>query len=40
MKYIVNGKEYTCKTPNPHGVLRDILINAMLEGKEVKIVKE
>lgn len=40
MKYIVNGKEYTCKTPNPHGALRDILINAMLEGKEVKIVKE
>lgn len=39
MKYIVNGKEYTT-TNNPHGALRDILINAMLEGKEVKIVKE
>lgn len=40
MKYIVNGKEYTT-TNNPHGALREILINAMLEeDKEVKIVKE
>ena len=40
MKYIVNGKEYTTTTNNPQGALRDILNNAMLEGKEVKIVKE
>lgn len=40
MKYIINGKEYTTTTNNPHGVLREILIDAMLEGKEVKIVKE
>jgi len=40
MKYIVNDKEYTTTTNNPHGALRDLLIDAMLEGKEVKIVKE
>lgn len=40
MKYIINGKEYTCKTQNPHGKLRDLLINAMLDGKKVEIVKE
>lgn len=40
MKYIINGKEYTSKTANPHGTLREILINAMLNGKTVEIVKE
>ena len=40
MKYIINGKEYTCNTPTPHGYLRDLLIDAMLEGKKVEIVKE
>ena len=39
MKYIINGREYTT-TANPHGALREILINAMLEGKKVEIVKE
>ncbi len=40
MKYIINGVTYTCKTANPHGALREILINAMLAGKTVEIVKE
>jgi len=40
MKYIINGKEYTTNTNNPHGALREILIDAMLEGKKVEIVKE
>lgn len=40
MKYIINDKEYTINTKNPHGAIREILINAMLEGKKVEIVKE
>lgn len=40
MKYIINGKEYTINTQNPHGAIRETLINAMLEGKRVEIVKE
>lgn len=40
MKYIINGKEYTINTNNPHGAIREILINAMLDGKKVEIVKE
>ena len=40
MKYIINGKEFTCKTENPHGALREMLMNAMLSGKKVEIMKE
>lgn len=40
MKYIINGKEFTCKTLNPHGMLREILIEAALNGEKVEIVKE
>lgn len=40
MKYIINGKEFICETKNPHGALREMLINAMLNGEKVEIVKE
>lgn len=39
MKYIINGREYTT-TKNPHGYLRDLLIEAMLNGEKIEIVKE
>lgn len=31
MKYIINGKEFTCYG-NPHGMLREMLIDAQLNG--------
>jgi len=40
MKYIINGKEFTCKTAQPHGYLRDLLIEAQLNGQKVEVVKE
>lgn len=40
MKYIINGREYTTTTKNPHGYLRELLIEAMLNGEKVEIVKE
>lgn len=40
MKIMINGKEFTCTTNNPHGRLREMMIDAMLDGKEVKIIKE
>ena len=40
MKYIVNGKTYESTTNNPHGALRDILINVQLDGHKVEIVKD
>lgn len=32
MKFIINGKEYSCKGANPRGELRDMLIDAQLNG--------
>ena len=40
MKYIINGKEFTCNTQQPHGYLRDLLIDAQLNGWKVEIVKD
>lgn len=40
MKIMINGKEYTCTTKKPHGDLREMMINAMLDGQEVKIIEE
>ena len=40
MKYIINGVTYTCKTAQPHGLLRDLLIDAQLNGHKVEIVRE
>lgn len=40
MKYIINGTTYTCTTTQPHGALREILINAQLNGAKIEIVKE
>lgn len=40
MKHIINGREYICNTPNPHGALREILINAQMHGAKIEIVKE
>ena len=39
MKYIINDKEFTCKTTQPHGYLRDLLIEAQLNGWKVEIVR-
>ena len=39
MKYIINGKEFTCTTERPHGDLREMLIEAQLNGWKVEIVK-
>lgn len=40
MKYIINGKEYITTTENPHGALREILINAQMHGAKIEIVKK
>ena len=40
MKYIINGTAYTCKTAQPHGYLRDMLIEAQLNDWKVEIVKD
>ena len=39
MKDIINDKEVTCKTTQPHGYLRDLLIEAQLNGWKVEIVR-
>lgn len=39
-KYIINNITYTSKTAQPHNHLRDILIDAKLNGYEIKIVRE
>lgn len=39
MKYIINGITYTCETAQPHGRLRDLLIEAQLMGWKVEVVK-
>lgn len=42
MKYniIINGiKKFEINTPNPHGDLREYIIECMLNGEEVEIVK-
>lgn len=31
MKYIINGKEFICDTNNPHGYMRELLIDAQLD---------
>ena len=40
MKYIINGTVYTSKTAQPHGYLRDLLIEAQLNGQKVEVVNE
>lgn len=39
MKFIINGAAYTCKTKEPHGLLRDLLIDAMLNGQKVEKIE-
>lgn len=39
MKYIINGTTYTCKTAQPHGYLRDLLIEAQLNGWKVEKIE-
>lgn len=42
MKYIViiNGvQKFTLNTKNPHGAMRDYLIECQLNGEKVEIVK-
>lgn len=38
-KYIINGATYIYTTAQPHGLLRDLLIDAQLNGWKVEIVK-
>ena len=41
MKYIINNTTvYTCKSNNPHDDLREILIEALLDGKTVENTKD
>lgn len=40
MKYIINGIAYTCKTAQPHGYLRDLLIEAQLMGWKVEKIED
>lgn len=37
MKFIINGKEYMSKSVNPRGELRDMLIDAQLNGWKVEV---
>ena len=39
MKYIINGTTYTCTTKQPHGNLRDMLIEAQLNGWKVEKIE-
>ena len=39
MKYIINGITYTCKTNEPHGILRDMLIEAQINGWKVEKIE-
>lgn len=34
-KYIINGKTYESKTKQPHGFLRNLLIDAQLRGEKI-----
>jgi len=36
MKYIINGNEFTCYGNHPHGALREMLIDAQLNGWTVE----
>lgn len=36
-KYIINGITYICATAQPHGYLRDLLIEAQLDGATIEI---
>ena len=38
-KFIINGKTYTCPTAQPHGLLRELLIDAQLMGWKVEKVE-
>lgn len=40
MKYIINGTIYTSKTVQPHGYLRDLLIEAQLNGWKVEKIED
>lgn len=39
MKYIINGTTYTCTTKQPHGDLREMLIEAQLNDWTVEKVE-
>ena len=39
MKYIINGTVYTCTTEQPHGILRELLIAAKLNGWKVEKIE-
>lgn len=39
MKYIINGVTYTCNTNQPHGRLRDLLIEAQMQGLKVEKIE-
>lgn len=38
-KFIINGKTYTCPTAQPHGELRELLIDAYILGWKVEKVE-
>lgn len=38
--YIINGTTYTCETEQPHGYLRDLLIEAALSGDKVEVIEK
>lgn len=40
MRYIINGNTYECKTEQPHGYLRDLLIEAQLNGWQVEKIED
>lgn len=39
-KYIINNTVYPCPTNQPHGLLRDILIEAQMRSDAIKIEEE
>ena len=39
MKYAINGITYTCKTNQPHGILRELLIEAQINGWKVEKIE-
>ena len=39
MKYVINGITYTCNTEQPHGRLRDLLIEAQINGQKVEKIE-
>lgn len=40
MKYIINGVTYTCTTTQPHGYLRDLLIEAQMANLKVEKIED